>query len=102
MVLYLEVMGERTVLDIAPSLEHILFLELQINKAIDIQLVQSNEVPNSNHMELEGFKRSILLLEDNELEIKLVVTDRHRMMGKWIRENLPHVRHLFDIWHVAK
>ena len=29
------------------------------------------------------------------------ISDRHLSIAKWIRENSPHIKHLFDIWHVA-
>jgi len=52
-------------------------------------------------MELEGLKRSVEFLKENNLHIQTVITDRHRMIGKWLRENVPGVKHLFDVWHVS-
>lgn len=52
-------------------------------------------------MELEGLKRMVAFFEDI-LEIGTLVTDRHRQIAKWIRENMPYTKHLYDIWHVAK
>uniref|UniRef100_A0A3Q2Q7U9 Uncharacterized protein n=1 Tax=Fundulus heteroclitus TaxID=8078 RepID=A0A3Q2Q7U9_FUNHE len=72
-------------------------LELEKNKIISVQLVQSNEVQGSYHMELEGLKRCREAVDG--FEIKAVVTDRHRQVGKWIRENW-HVPHYFDCWHI--
>ena len=67
------------------------------NKVLDIQLVQSNEVPNSNWCELEGLKRSLRHIEQNNL-----VVDRHRQNDKWMRENKPTIKHFFDTWHLSK
>ncbi|XP_041463201.1 uncharacterized protein LOC121414191 [Lytechinus variegatus] len=77
-------------------------LELNINKIVDFQLVQSNEVKGSYHMELEGFKRVVNFLDDKGLVIRKVVTDRHRQLAKYIRITLPHIIHVYDVWHVSK
>ena len=36
------------------------------------------------------------------LRIGIFVSDRHRSIAKWIRENEPNTRHFFAIWHVAR
>ncbi|XP_024147228.1 uncharacterized protein LOC112158213 isoform X3 [Oryzias melastigma] len=78
-------------------------LELPANVIIDMQLVQSNEVGGATHMEKEGFIRSVNFLETQQgLDIDVIITDRHVQLRKWIRENLPDVQHLLDVWHVAK
>ncbi|XP_064598240.1 uncharacterized protein LOC135464679 [Liolophura sinensis] len=77
-------------------------MELHLGKVINLQLVQSNEAKNSNWMELEGLKRSIDCLKSYGVELDAIVTDRHRSVAKWIRENLQETKHYFDIWHVAK
>ena len=77
-------------------------MELRLNKVLDIQLVQSNEVGGSYHMELEGLKRTVNILWENDLIPGVIVSDRHVSIQKWIRENLPNTSHCFDVWHVAK
>ena len=57
---------------------------------------------NSNAMEKEGLVRSCQNLQTAGLEIAALITDRHLQIQKWIRENLPDVKHYFDVWHVAK
>ena len=76
-------------------------IELLWNCIIDIKLVTSSEVGGSYHMELEGLKRSLEYLSE-WLDIKKIVTDRHRQIAKWMRENHSGILHLYDIWHVAK
>ncbi|XP_051993116.1 uncharacterized protein LOC127651377 [Xyrauchen texanus] len=39
-------------------------IEDRVNKVVDVQLVQSSEVPNSSWCELEGLKRSVGLLRE--------------------------------------
>lgn len=53
-------------------------------------------------MEKEGLVRRVKKLTDYGLSIDVLVTDRHRQIAKWIRENLSNVTHYFDVWHVAK
>uniref|UniRef100_A0A3P9HYZ0 THAP-type domain-containing protein n=1 Tax=Oryzias latipes TaxID=8090 RepID=A0A3P9HYZ0_ORYLA len=78
-------------------------LELPANVIIDMQLVQSNEVGGASHMEKEGFIRSVNFLGTQQgLDIDVIITDRHVQLRKWIRENLPDVQHLLDVWHLAK
>ncbi|KAK3705290.1 hypothetical protein QZH41_008177 [Actinostola sp. cb2023] len=77
-------------------------IEQTMNRVLDFQLVQSNEVRNSSWMELEGLKRSVDLLTTADLTIDTLITDRSRSIGKYIREELPDTTHYYDIWHVAK
>ena len=53
-------------------------------------------------MEKEGFIRGLKIFEDYDLPVKMLVTDRHKALSKWIRENLPAIKHRYDVWHVAK
>lgn len=41
-------------------------------------------------------------ISQQNLQIGVLVTDRHRQINKWIRENHPEVAHYYDVWHVAK
>ena len=53
-------------------------------------------------MEKEGLLRGIQFLEQKGLTIKVLVTDRHKQINKWLRECHPQIKHYFDVWHVAK
>lgn len=64
--------------------------------------MQSNEVGGSYHMEKEGLLRVIQFLQLHGMNIDVLVTDRHRQISKWIRENHPEITHYYDVWHVAK
>uniref|UniRef100_A0AAV2KG27 Transposase n=2 Tax=Knipowitschia caucasica TaxID=637954 RepID=A0AAV2KG27_KNICA len=79
-------------------------IEERINKVLDLQLVQSSEVPNSNWCELEGLKRTINLLSKEKISVSTLVTDRNRQVAKWVREKLcpEGTKHFFDIWNVSK
>ena len=64
--------------------------------------LQSNEVANSHHMELEGLVRSMEFLEGEGITITDIVTDRHSQIKKYMREERPEIQHWFDVWHVSK
>ena len=53
-------------------------------------------------MEKEGFVRGMGIFDEYELPVEKIVTDRHKQLSKWIRENMPEVQHRFYVWHVAK
>lgn len=53
-------------------------------------------------MEKEGLKRSITFLENKDLKIGKMVTDRHVQIRKWLKDEKPDIAHFFDIWHIAK
>ena len=57
---------------------------------------------SSSDMELKGCQDCFAFLKAAGLTIALFVSDRHRSIAKWIREQLPATKHFFDIWHVAK
>ena len=53
-------------------------------------------------MELEGLKRSLAILEDAEIHLTDITTDRHVQVRKYLCENKTELNHWFDCWHVAK
>ncbi|XP_063049229.1 uncharacterized protein LOC134443296 [Engraulis encrasicolus] len=75
-------------------------MDLNTNTVIDVQLVQSNEVGGSYHMELAGLKRSLELLEKQNVTLDCIVTDRHPQIQKFLRES--GITQYYDVWHVVK
>ncbi|KAK5921361.1 hypothetical protein CgunFtcFv8_025073 [Champsocephalus gunnari] len=75
-------------------------MDLKNNKVVDLQLVQSNEVDGSYHMELEGLKRSLELLKERGVTLDCIVTDRHLQIQKFLRES--SITQFFDVWHIEK
>ena len=63
-------------------------------------LGQSNEVKGAYHCEKEGFELAVNFI--GKERIGTLVTDRHRQIASWIRENLTNVKHYYDVWHIAK
>ena len=64
--------------------------------------LQANETGGSYQTELEGVKRCFGFLQRLGVKIGVFISDRHRGIAKWIRENGPGTTHFFDIWHVAR
>lgn len=63
---------------------------------------QSNEVTSSNAMELEGLKRGLKYLQERGINVETFISDRHRSIAKYMREQQPDIDHFYDVWHVAK
>ncbi|XP_077102145.1 uncharacterized protein LOC143753562 isoform X5 [Siphateles boraxobius] len=75
-------------------------MDLQTNTVVDIQLVQSNEVGGSYHMEKVGLQRSLALLEARGVTLECIVTDRHPQIQKFLSER--NINQFYDVWHIEK
>ena len=53
-------------------------------------------------MEKEGLVRAVDHLHKQGFVIETLVTDRHKQIAKWVRENLKEADHHYDVWHLAK
>ena len=53
-------------------------------------------------MELEGLKRALGKILDYDMSIKIMITDCHQQINKWLRETHPMIKHYYDVWHIAK
>ena len=54
-------------------------------------------------MEKEGLKRVLNFLQlKQRMQVEVLVTDRHKQINKWLREEHPQITHYYDVWHVAK
>ena len=53
-------------------------------------------------MEKEGLRHCMDFLQDHNLTIDVLVTDKHKQINKWLREAHPDIKHYYDTWHVAK
>ncbi|XP_067282054.1 uncharacterized protein [Pseudorasbora parva] len=75
-------------------------MHLASNTILDMQLVQSDEVGGSCHMEKEGLKRCLDHLESKRLEVEYILTDRHPQIQTFLRER--NIAQLYDLWHFEK
>ncbi|CAN8017600.1 unnamed protein product, partial [Ixodes persulcatus] len=76
-----------------------------VNKIVHFEQVQVGEcetVRNSGQMEKEGLVRSLDFLKKKDITVRSLTTDRHRFIGKHMREQEPAILHYFDVWHVSK
>ena len=96
------VTDEVIVQDIRPSMAHIL-VEHNVNLNMELvqvtlaafiiilelllyNMIQSNEVDSSYHMEKEGLVRGLDYFESQHLSIGTVVTDRHKQIDAWLKK----------------
>ena len=49
-----------------------------------------------------GLQRVLVYRSLNNIVVDILVTDRHRQIAKWIREEHQEIKHYYDVWHVAK
>lgn len=78
------------------------FLDVTSQKVIDFNVVSVSQVANSNQMEKKGFVDTLANIEANDIEVKLISTDRHTQIKKEMRVNHANIDHQFDPWHLAK
>ena len=57
---------------------------------------------SSIHMEHKGLVKALKFLDDNSVQVKTLVTDRHKQIAKYMREQMPSIDHRYDVWHVLK
>ena len=62
----------------------------------------SVEVKNSNGMELEGLKRCLDHLQEENVTIAKLATDRHIQVRAHLKKERPNIKYNFDVWHMAK
>uniref|UniRef100_A0A1X7TUJ4 Mutator-like transposase domain-containing protein n=1 Tax=Amphimedon queenslandica TaxID=400682 RepID=A0A1X7TUJ4_AMPQE len=53
-------------------------------------------------MEKEGCIRGMTFLKKQELDVNVLVTDRHVEITKWMKDHMTGIQHKFDVWHLAK
>ncbi|CAB3977882.1 Hypothetical predicted protein [Paramuricea clavata] len=77
-------------------------LDVNRNVILDTQIIKSTEVKNSNGMEMESLKRQLAHLEESNVEVKTLVTDRHTQVSAYMAQERPNIKHTYDVWHLAK
>ena len=71
-------------------------------KVAAISLVQVSEVTSSNAMEKEGFERCLKSLQDANVCIACITTDRHVSISSTMDKNHREIKHQYDVWHFSK
>lgn len=60
------------------------------------------ETTSSNAMELEGLKRCLNLLDEADIKVTSITTDRHKQITAYVKESQPSITHMYDRWHIGK
>ena len=76
-------------------------IDMDTNKIAAMELVQVTEASSSVAMEKIGFSRALGSLIE-EVDVKVVATDRHTGIRKLMREEHSTIDHQFDVWHFTK
>lgn len=71
-------------------------------KIVSFSVVQVTEVSSSNAMEKEGLVRCLSSLEDDGVNISCIATDRHVSITSTMAKDYSHIKHQYDVWHLAK
>ena len=74
----------------------------QSGEILDFHVVHVAKARNSAKMELPGLKFLLQSMEERNLTINSLTTDRHRQVISYMKKEKPDINHQFDIWHVSK
>ncbi|XP_069482776.1 uncharacterized protein [Ambystoma mexicanum] len=78
------------------------FQDMDSKKIVSLVVMQVTQCTSSVAMEKLGFIKSVEYLQSRGMHIDLIATDRHVSIGKTMREQFPHIKHQFDVWHLGK
>lgn len=78
------------------------FMDSDTCKVAIFNLVQVTETTSSNAMEKEGFVRCLDNLDDEDITIHTITTDRHTSITSTMEKEYSHIKHQYDVWHLAK
>ncbi|XP_049274549.1 uncharacterized protein LOC119403454 [Rhipicephalus sanguineus] len=53
-------------------------------------------------MELAGLQRALDFLDDKNVEVSVLVTDRHAQVKCFMQKHKEETEHKYDVWHMAK
>ena len=53
-------------------------------------------------MEHKGLVKALKFLADNSVQLETLITDRHKQIARYMREQKPPIDHRYDVWHVSK
>ncbi|KAG1701362.1 HEAT repeat-containing protein 3 [Nymphon striatum] len=77
-------------------------LDTKSNLIVEQQTVHVTEVKNSYWLEPQGLERCLKTLKEKDANIRLLATDRHLGITKFMRNSHPEIKHEFDLWHIVK
>ena len=71
------------------------------DKVVTFFIAHVRNAGNSANIEKKGLIETLNFLENSGIIMKVLVTERHSQIRKYLRENKPQINHQFDIWHMA-
>jgi len=77
-------------------------MDSDTSKVVEFKVVQVSEVSSSNAMEKEGFERCLTSLNEEEVSIHTITTDRHIGINSAMDKVHTDIRHQYDVWHFSK
>jgi hypothetical protein len=75
-------------------------MEVNTNKIVDFVLLQKKIV--TGDLEKQACNMVLGRLIEDNVSVKMLVTDRHRGIGLLMRTNYKDIVHEYDVWHLAK
>ncbi|CAG0887850.1 unnamed protein product, partial [Cyprideis torosa] len=79
------------------------FMDIENDKILHFELMQSNWSTSSVVMERDGMRKGLEhLLKAQKIQVTDLVTDRSPSVSKMVREMYPNIRLHWDTWHVTK
>lgn len=77
-------------------------MDSETGKIVSFSVVQVTEVSSSNAMEKEGLVRCLDSLEEDDINISMITTDRHTSITSTMQKEYSHITHQYDVWHLSK
>lgn len=77
-------------------------MDVNTNLILATNIVKVTEVKNSYNMENEGLIRCLSELQQADVSVSTLATDRHPQISKTMRDKYPNISHQYDVWHLAK
>ena len=77
-------------------------MDVQTNNILDFSVVHVGTVANSSQMEKQGLIDCIESIEQSDVKVKSLTTDRHVQIRSYMKKTRPDITHQFDVWHVSK
>ena len=71
-------------------------------KIIASTTIQTIKGKGSAPLELAAFKICLDDLSNDNYQVSVVATDRNRQLAKWLRTEIPTIKHKYDPWHFVK
>lgn len=63
-------------------------------------LARAMRLVGSTNTEKEGLKRSLKLMEENDISLECIISDRHPQVQKFLKE--AQITQYYDVWHFEK